>query len=144
MKRIDSRRLTRNFLNTLNEISLPNFEDMSHDKSHGMSHSELDPDGDGIVSQEDLYKHFDLDGDGKVHTDEYVDHIEYHAENPDTLDAYREDVPCNNSYNTCYNHHNSDHEILKNCITQSGATCMQSGIQALIDVLSAMKNSGII
>ena len=78
------------------------------------------------------------------YTDEYVDHIEYHAENPETLDHYREDVPCNNSYSSCYSHHNNNHDILKNCISQSGATCMQSGIQALIDVLTAMKNSGII
>ena len=110
----------------------------------GESHSELDPDKDGYISQEDLFGHFDLDNDGVVTTDEYVDHIQYHADNPETLDHYRDDVPCSTSYSACRKHYDNDNQVLKDCISNTGATCMQSGIQALIDVLTVMKNSGII
>jgi len=152
MKKLDSRRMTRNFLSTLNEISLVNYDiintkpenDYKSDAVSVSSHHDIDPDNDGIISQEDLFNHFDLDNNGTVTTDEYLDHIQYHSDNPETLDHYREDVPCNNSYNSCYNHHDSDNEILMNCISQTGATCIQSGIQALIDVLTSMKQKGII
>lgn len=146
MKKFNERDITRNFLNEIAGSSLtlgPAFQvdDMPID---GESHSDLDPDNDGYISQEDLFGHFDLDNDGTVTTDEYVDHIQYHADNPETLDHYRDDVPCNTSYNACRTHYDSDNEKLRNCITDTGATCMQSGIQALIDVLTAMKNSGMI
>ena len=166
MKKIDSRSITRKFLNTLNEVSEFNActscytipccctnrvdievdpeIDYVLDSIPGESHHEIDPDNDGIINQEDLFKHFDLNNNGIVTTNDYVDHTQYHADNPETLDHYRKDVPCSNSYNSCYNHHNDDKEILRNCITQTGASCMQSGIQALIDVLMSIKKSGII
>ena len=167
MKKIDSRRMTRLFLENMtvrswnNEACTSCFTDPCSctdrvdividpesdyilDTTDGESHHNIDPDNDGVISQEDLFNHFDLDNNGTVTTGEYHDHIQYHADNPETLDHYREDVPCNNSYNSCYNQHDSDNDILMNCISQTGATCMQSGIQALIDVLTAMKQKGII
>ena len=149
MKNFNERDIAKKFLTEIaaSNISLGKafpLKPLTNSSSSGHSHSELDPDSDGFISQEDLFGHFDLDNDGNVTTDEYIDHIQYHADNPETLDNYRSDVPCNNSYNTCYTHHNNDNDILMNCIKQSGATCTQSGIQALIDVLTIMKNSGII
>ena len=90
-----------------------------------------------------MFGHFDLDNNGVVTTDEYVDHIQYHSDNPETLDHYHKDVPCNTSYNACKAHYDSDNNTIKNYITDSGATCMQSGIQALIDILTAMKQSSL-
>ena len=148
MKKFSERDITKKFLTEIagsNNLSLgPAFhvhDDMPVD---GESHSDLDPDRDGYISQEDLFGHFDLDNDGVVTTDEYVDHIQYHADNPETLDHYRDDVPCATSYSTCRKHYDNDNQVLRDCISNTGATCMQSGIQALIDVLTAMKNSGMI
>lgn len=146
MKKFNERDITRNFLNEIAGSSSTLDPTLQVDDApiDGESHSDLDPDNDGYISQEDLFGHFDLDNDGTVTTDEYVDHIQYHADNPETLDHYRDDVPCNTSYNACRTHYDHDNEILRNCITDTGATCMQSGIQALIDVLTTMKNSGIV
>ena len=146
MKNFSERDITRNFLTEIagTSVSLGTSFPLDDAPIDGQSHSDLDPDKDGVISQEDLFGHFDLDNDGVVTTDEYVDHIEYHADNPETLDHYRADVPCNDSYNSCIKHYDTDKDVLKKCVTDTGATCMQSGIQALIDVLTAMKNSGII
>lgn len=163
MKKLDERNITRNFLNRINEfnLSLDNVckkcnsipcicnerIDLETDPMNtvdGESFSDLDPDNDGYVTQEDLFGHFDIDNNGIVTTDEYADHITYHAENPDTLEQYRENpvnVPCETSYNTCKDYYNDDNQILKNCVSDTGATCMSSGIQALIDILTALKNS---
>jgi|13_taG_2_1085334.scaffolds.fasta_scaffold00007_159 hypothetical protein len=146
MKRFSERSIARNFLNEIadSKISLGTAFISDDDTVKGQSHSELDPDNDGYITHEDLFGHFDVDNDGFVTTDEYVDHIQYHADNPETLDHYRDDVPCNTSYNTCRTHYDNDDEVLRRCISNTGATCMQSGIQALIDVLTAMKKSGMI
>ena len=147
MKKFSERDITKKFLTEIaasSNLSLGKSFPIQDAPVDGESHSELDPDKDGYISQEDLFGHFDLDNDGVVTTDEYVDHIQYHADNPETLDHYRDDVPCSKSYSACRKHYDDDNQILINCITDSGATCMQSGIQALIDVLTAMKNSGMI
>ncbi len=146
MKRLNERAITRNFLNEMTDSRLSLGSAFIPDDApiDGESHTPLDPDNDGYITQEDLFGHFDIDNDGIVTTDEYVDHVQYHADNPETLDYYRDDVPCSNSYNTCRSHYDNDNETLRTCITSTGATCMQSGIQALIDVLSTMKNSGMI
>ena len=144
MKKINERDITKNFLNEISSSRLEIGPSFISDENSGQSHSDLDPDRDGYISQEDLFGHFDLDNNGIVTTDEYVDHIQYHADNPETLYHYKEDVPCNDSYNLCKSHYDNDNEMLMSCITNTGATCMQSGIQALIDVLTVMKNSGII
>lgn len=141
MKRLNERDITKNFIKLMKE----NLYELPVDAPiDGQSHDDLDPDRDGIVSQEDLYNHFDLDNDGTVTTDEYVDHVQYHAENPETLEHYRDDVPCQNSYNKCRSYYNDDHALLKQCVSDSGATCMESGLQALIDVLTALKDNGMI
>jgi len=142
MKNISERDITKRFLHEISSkpsLSLGKAFQAQDTNDEGKSHSELDPDGDGFISQEDLFGHFDINNDGVVTTDEYVDHVQYHAENPDTLDHYRSDVPCSSSYSTCRNHYDNDNQLLINCITDSGASCIQSGIQALIDVLTAMK-----
>jgi hypothetical protein len=148
MKKFSERDITKKFLTEIaasTNLSLgPAFHTYDDIPVDGESHSDLDPDKDGYISQEDLFGHFDLDNDGVVTTDEYVDHIQYHADNPETLDHYRDDVPCATSYSTCRKHYDNDSQFLKDCISNTGATCMQSGIQALIDVLTAMKNSGMI
>ena len=146
MKHFNERQIARKFLNEIADSKILLGSAFATDDApiDGESHTPLDPDNDGYISQEDLFGHFDIDNDGIVSTDEYVDHIQYHADNPDTLDHYREDVPCNTSYNTCRSHYDNDNEMLRTCVTNTGATCIQSGIQALIDVLTAMKNSGII
>lgn len=160
MKKLTERDITKNFIKVMKENAVAwenvcptcnvspcecGSEESEYDYPiDGQSYEQLDPDNDGVVSQEDLYNHFDLDNDGTVTTDEYVDHVQYHADNPESLDHYREDVPCQNSYNSCKSYYDNDHEILKQCVSDSGATCMQSGIQALIDVLTSLKNNGMI
>jgi hypothetical protein len=139
---LKERQITRNFLNEIAGSPLTLGISFT-DSNHAYSSSDIDPDGDGVVNKEDLFNHFDLDNDGSVTTDEYVDHVKYHANNPETLDHYssNDSVPCHDSYNMCKSHHESDEEMLRNCITASGASCFESGLQALIDVLSAMKNN---
>jgi hypothetical protein len=169
MKKLDERNITRNFLYRINELNLSldnvckkcnsipclcnervNLDIDSTNTVDGESFNDLDPDQDGYVTQEDLFGHFDLDNNGIVTTGEYADHITYHTENPESLEQYYEDetatpcVPCERSYNSCKDYYNNDHQILKNCVTDTGATCMDSGIQALIDVLTIIKNSNIL
>ena len=73
MKKINERKLIREFIDGLNyshqeqdqsDYSLDNNYDHEEENSYydleGHSHSDLDPDGDGIVTRDDLYNHFDL------------------------------------------------------------------------------------
>lgn len=164
MKKLDERNITRSFLDNINETKLELVNlctkcssipclckrvsiDLEDDyPDDGDSYSTLDPNNDGYVTKDDLFGHFDLDNDGVVTTDEYVDHVNYHANNPESLDKYNDNklnVPCEQSYNTCKDYYTTN-QILSSCITDSGATCMQSGIQALIDVLTLMKDKGVI
>ena len=162
MKKVNERAITKKFLRDIHETSNVNSIcpvcnampcmcnkriDLDAESDYpvsGASHNDLDPDKDGVITQEDLFGHFDLDNNGVVTTDEYADHVSYHADNPETLDHYRDDVPCNDSYNTCKSYYNNDQDTLRACIEKTGASCMQSGIQAMIDVLNNLKNSGII
>lgn len=162
MKRINERRMTSNFLNQLNENNYASLQ--------GSSHQDLDPDGDGIVTQEDLYNHFDLNGDGKVTTDEYIDHIDFHCKHPESLEHYKklrsssiETVNCRDSYDACSKHlmsapdgiediaysitngsSNDINQHLEPLMDQSGATCQNSSITALLDVFQSLINSGIL
>ena len=113
MKKSNHRNITRNFLNQLNESSCGNTY-QTH--APGSSHHDIDPNKDGIIEPGDLFDHFDSNKNGILTTGDYVDHIDYHTNNPETLDKYREDVPCNNSYNMCHSYHENDHDILINCI----------------------------
>ena len=49
-----------------------------------------DENGDGIISPDELYRHFDLDGDGVVTMADYATHVDFHCENPDLLQGARE------------------------------------------------------
>ena len=159
MKRIDERSLTREFLNTLNESMLG-----------GSSHHDLDPDKDGVVSKEDLYQHFDLNGDGRVTTDEYKDHIEFHCKHPETLSHYNRirlgsmpHVSCQDSYDSCSRHYMTEPEGIEDvahCINsgsqadidmhlrplmdKTGATCIDSSMRGVLDVLEALSCCGIV
>jgi len=39
----------------------------------------VDENENGVISKDELHKHFDLDDDGQVTPDEYDDHIDYHV-----------------------------------------------------------------
>lgn len=55
-----------------------------------MSEGSADENNDGIISPEELYKHFDLDNDGVVTMADYAAHVDFHCENPDLLQPSRE------------------------------------------------------
>ena len=166
MNRIDERRLTRNFLNTIIKESHDDMHSMhydhenriDHDYSEDLhddhSHESLHSDENGVVSKDELYNHFDLDNDGTVTTQEYADHIDYHAAYPETLDKYREysdhsahSVPCQNSYHACGSYYMSDPEsmeqVLQPILAATGATCQTSALQSMINVIKAMKECGL-
>lgn len=164
MNRIDERRLTRNFLNTIIEESHEDMNNMNYDHNKIIDydysedlhddHAQLYTDENGIVSKDELYNHFDLDNDGTVTTQEYTDHIDYHAAYPETLDKYREysdhsasSVPCQNSYHSCGSYYMSDPEsmeqVLQPILSATGATCQTSALQSMINVIKAMKECGL-
>tara|TARA_Y100000592_G_C5446392_1_gene306232 strand:- start:210 stop:710 length:501 start_codon:yes stop_codon:yes gene_type:complete len=166
MNRIDERRLTRNFLNTIikeshNDMNSMHYDhenridhDYSEDLHDDHSHQPLHSDENGVVSKDELYNHFDLDNDGTVTTQEYADHIDYHAAYPETLDKYREysdhsshSVPCQNSYHACGSYYMSDPEsmeqVLQPILAATGATCQTSALQSMINVIKAMKECGL-
>lgn len=164
MKRLDERNITRSFLKKISESSL-NLEALCAECNSipclcervsieaeddypiaSVAYDELDPNNDGYVTKDDLFGHFDLDNDDVVTTDDYVNHVSYHADNPETLNKYNDNklnVPCEQSYNACKDYCTTN-QMLKGCITDSGASCMQSGMQAMIDVLTSMKDEGVI
>lgn len=49
-----------------------------------------DENNDGIISPDELYRHFDLDNDGVVTMADYAAHVDFHCENPDLLQSARE------------------------------------------------------
>jgi len=171
MKRINERKLTRKFIDLLNESYLSNdyTEEESYEQEHDHSAHDLDPDGDSIVSKDDLYSHFDLNNDGQVTTDEYKRHIEFHCKHPESLSHYNslrsdsiENVDCQKSYDSCSKHlmgnpegiediashilngsHDDISNHLKPLMNKSGATCQDSSVSALLDVLQSLINCGI-
>ena len=121
---------------------------------YGDSHHDLDPDGDGHITPEDLYSHFDLTNDGKVTTQEYVDHIKFHCAHPESLEHYnkaREQsihaVPCKDSYDSCSQHlmgcPDDIDKFLKPMMDCTGSTCRESSTKALLDVLQSLINCGV-
>ena len=172
MKRINERKLTRQFIDMLNEsyFSSDCSEEDSYELDHDHSSHDLDPDGDGIVSPDDLYNHFDLNGDGQVTTDEYKRHIEFHCKHPESLEHYNRlrshsinNVDCQNSYDSCSQHlmgnpegiENIAHHVingshdditvhLKPLMDQTGATCQNSSMSALLDVLQSLISCGVL
>jgi hypothetical protein len=162
INKIDERRLTRNFLNTIIKENYELCCDCKCDPCECNSyientyddHEPLQTDDSGIVSKDELYNHFDVDNDGTVTTQEYADHIDYHAAYPETLDKYREysdnsanSVPCQNSYHACGSYYMSDPEsmqqVLQPILSATGATCQTSALQSIINVINAMKECGL-
>lgn len=171
MKKINERRLIREFIDGLNFSDNNGHEDKENDYCdlEGHSHSQLDDDNDGLISKDELYNHFDLNNDGQVTTDEYKKHIEFHCKYPESLDHYNrlrsnsiKNVDCQNSYDSCSQHlmgkpdgiediahhivSGSNDDIdkhLKPLMDQSGSTCKNSSVSALLDVLQSLINCGV-
>ena len=121
------------------------------------SHSghDLDPDGDGHITPEDLYKHFDLNNNGQVTTQEYVDHIKFHCAHPESLEHYNKArqesihmVPCKDSYDSCSQHlmgcPDDIDKFLQPLMDCTGSSCRESSTKALLDVLQSLINCGVL
>ena len=120
----------------------------------GHSTHDLDPDGDGHITPEDLYSHFDLNNNGQVTTQEYVDHIKFHCAHPESLEHYNKareqsihTVPCKDSYDSCSQHlmgcPDDIDKFLKPMMDCTGSTCRESSTKALLDVLQSLINCGV-
>jgi len=60
------------------------------DDVENLAEGSADENNDGIISPDELYRHFDLDGDGVVTMADYATHVDFHCENPDLLQGARE------------------------------------------------------
>ena len=125
-----------------------------HSEDYKMSNHDLDPNRDGVVEPEDLYRHFDSNGNGQVTTEEYADHVDFHCAYPESLDHYSQarsqsvnTVPCLTSYDTCSQYlMGSPDDIdkyLKPLMDTTGSTCRESSTRALLDVLQSLINCGV-
>jgi len=153
---MNERKLIREFLDLANSGEYhDDMQDYSLDSvSSGHSDHDLDPDGDGHITPEDLYSHFDLNNNGSVSTQEYVDHIKFHCAHPESLEHYNKAreksinvVPCKDSYNSCSQHLMSCpddiEKFLKPMMDCTGSTCKESSTKALLDVLQSLINCGV-
>ena len=60
------------------------------DETEPINEDSADENKDGVISPNELYRHFDLDKDGVVTMEDYAAHVDFHCENPDLLQPYRE------------------------------------------------------
>lgn len=60
------------------------------DEVENLAEGSADENNDGVISPDELYRHFDLDGDGVVTMADYAAHVDFHCENPDLLQGARE------------------------------------------------------
>ena len=60
------------------------------DETESLNEGSADENNDGVITPQELYKHFDLDKDGIVTMEDYAAHVDFHCENPDLLQPYRE------------------------------------------------------
>lgn len=60
------------------------------DEVENLAEGSADENNDGVISPDELYRHFDLDGDGVVTMADYATHVDFHCENPDLLQGARE------------------------------------------------------
>jgi len=169
---MNERKIIREFLDLANSSEYHDDKQDYSLNSTSQNHTDhnLDPDGDGHITPEDLYKHFDLNNNGQVTTQEYVDHIKFHCAHPESLDHYNtlrshsiNNVDCRDSYDLCSKHFmgntkgiediayyvmcgNQDkiNTNLKPLMDQAGATCQNSSITALLDVLQSLVNCGVL
>lgn len=125
------------------------------EEEHGKSKHEKDPDQDGVIQPDDLYKHFDVDQDGVVSTQDYDDHIEYHSTHPQMLEPFEkvalESAPkamCPTSYEKAASKLVADpanaHQLIRPVMDATGIGCPASAAKALSDVLQIAQESGVI
>ena len=121
----------------------------------GKSDHEKDPDKDGVIQPDDLYKHFDIDKDGVVSTQDYDDHIQYHSTHPQILEPFEkvalENAPnamCPTSYEKAASNLVADptnaHQLIRPVMDATGIGCPASAAKALADVLQIAQESGVI
>ena len=121
----------------------------------GKSHHDKDPDNDGVIQPDDLYKHFDVDQDGVVSTKDYADHVQYHSTHPEILEPFEkvalESAPkamCPTSYEKAASQLVSDpsnaHTLVRPIMDATGIGCPASAAKALADVLQIAQESGVI
>ena len=60
------------------------------DETEPINEDSADENKDGVISPDELYRHFDLDSDGVVTMEDYAAHVDFHCENPELLQPYRE------------------------------------------------------
>tara|TARA_B100000683_G_C12500050_1_gene557397 strand:- start:1633 stop:2259 length:627 start_codon:yes stop_codon:yes gene_type:complete len=122
---------------------------------HGKSPHDMNPDEDGVIEPDDLYKHFDIDQDGKVTTQDYKDHIEYHSTHPKMLDPFEKlalksapNAMCPTSYEKAAGKLVADpinaHELIRPVMEKTGIGCPASAAKALADVLHVAQGTGVI
>ena len=125
------------------------------EKEPGESSHEKDPDGDGVIQPNDLYKHFDVDNDGVVSTKDYADHVQYHSTHPEMLEPFEkvaiQSAPkamCPTSYEKAASSLVADpanaHQLIRPVMEATGIGCPASAAKALSDVLQIAQESGVI
>ena len=121
----------------------------------GESSHDKDPDKDGVIQPEDLYKHFDVDNDGVVSTQDYDNHVEYHSTHPQILEPFEklalESAPgamCPTSYEKAAGQLVADptnaHQLIRPVMESTGIGCPASAAKALADVLQIAQQNGVI
>ena len=124
-------------------------------EAKGKSNHDKDPDKDGVIQPDDLYKHFDVDQDGVVSTKDYEDHVQYHSTHPQILEPFEkvalESAPkamCPSSYEKAAEKLVSDpsnaHSLIRPIMDATGIGCPASAAKALSDVIQIAQESGII
>lgn len=125
------------------------------EEATGESSHEKDPDRDGVIQPDDLYKHFDVDQDGVVSTQDYDDHIEYHSTHPQLLEPFEkvalDSAPkamCPTSYEKAASKLVADptnaHQLIRPVMDATGIGCPASAAKALSDVLQIAQESGVV
>ena len=125
------------------------------EEEHGKSHHDKDPDKDGVIQPDDLYKHFDVDQDGVVSTQDYEDHVQYHSTPPQILEPFEkvalESAPkamCPTSYEKAASSLVADpanaHQLIRPVMEKTGIGCPASAAKALADVLQIAQETGVI
>ena len=121
----------------------------------GKSDHEKDPDHDGVIQPDDLYKHFDVDKDGVVSTQDYDNHVQYHSTHPELLEPFEkvalESAPsaaCPTSYEKAAGQLVADpanaHQLIRPVMDATGIGCPASAAKALADVLQIAQESGVV
>lgn len=124
-------------------------------EENGKSKHDKDPDNDGVIQPDDLYKHFDVDQDGVVSTQDYDDHVQYHSSHPQILEPFEkvalESAPkamCPTSYETAASKLVADpanaHKLIRPVMDATGIGCPASAAKALSDVLQIAQEGGVI